>query len=219
MVRSEGAEQLRPPEHLGGIGAILEDELVRARGAGELGHLVVLVEGESDRRAIETLARRQGRDLFNARVTVVPIAGATNLQRFLDLLGPPGHGVELAGLCDQGEEGNFRRALQRTGQGFELTRGDLDRIGFFVCVRDLEEELIRALGAPAVLDVMAAQGHTRRFRSFQNQPAQREKTIERQIWRWLGNHKISYAPLMVEALDLDRVPEPMQGLLDYICDG
>ena len=66
---------------------------------------------------------------------------------------------------------------------------------------------------------MAAQGHTRRFRSFQNQPAQREKTIERQIWRWLGNHKISYAPLMVEALDLDRVPEPMQGLLDYICDG
>ena len=85
-------------------------------------HTVVLVEGESDRRAMETLARRQGWDLVDAEVAIVPIAGATNLPRFLELLGPSGYGVEIAGLCDQGEEDNFRRALQRSGQRLDLTR-------------------------------------------------------------------------------------------------
>ena len=95
-----------------------------------MGHTVVLVEGESDRRAMETLARRQGWDLVVAEVVIVPIAGATNLPKFLELLGPSGYGVEIAGLCDQGEEDNFRRALQMSGQEFDLIGRDLARIGF-----------------------------------------------------------------------------------------
>jgi hypothetical protein len=63
---------------------------------------------------------------------------------------------------------------------------------------------------------MRSEGHLRRFRSFQNQPAQRHKTIEDQIWRWLGNHKIRYAALMVEALDLADVPAPLDGVLKHV---
>ena len=37
---------------------------------------VVLVEGTSDRRAVETLARRRGRDLQAEGVAVVPMGGS-----------------------------------------------------------------------------------------------------------------------------------------------
>lgn len=177
---------------------------------------VILVEGVSDRRAIEALARRQGRDLHAEDVAVIPIAGATNIGRFLDLLGPGGYDVRLAGLCDEREERDFTRALEAAGMGSDLDRAGLERLGFFVCEADLEEELIRALGAETMLGLMETQGDMRRFRSFQNQPAQRHKSIEAQLLRWLGNHKIRYAALMVDTLDLDDIPRPMNDVLAYI---
>ncbi|MGH3649873.1 MAG: TOPRIM nucleotidyl transferase/hydrolase domain-containing protein [Acidimicrobiia bacterium] len=204
------------PERMGGTGAVLAMEMERARAAGSASRTVVLVEGVSDQRAIETLARRRGRELGGEGVDIVPTAGATNIGRFLDLLGPGGYDVPLAGLCDEGEAPDFRSALEHAGLGVHLSRADMEGLGFYVCVRDLEEELIRALGADVMEGLIAEQGQLRRFRSFQNQPAQRHKTIERQLWRWLGNHKIRYAPLMVEALDLGEVPPPLEGVLASI---
>ena len=72
---------------------------------------VVLVEGMSDQAAVQTLAERSGRDLNAEGVFVVPMGGATNVGHFVDLFGPGGFGVRLAGLCDQGEERDFRRGL------------------------------------------------------------------------------------------------------------
>lgn len=198
-------------ERLGGVGAVLADELDRARAAGEAGRTVALVEGVSDQRALETLARRAGRDLDAEDIAVIPIAGATNISRFLELLGPGGFGVGLGGLCDEGEEDDFRAALATAGLGSRM-----EELGFFVCHGDLEEELIRALGADGVLAVMESQGHSRAFHSFRNQPAQRHKTVPQQLWRWMGNHKIKYAPLLVDALDLDDVPRPLRDLLDHL---
>ena len=200
-------------ERMGGVGAVLAEEIERAHTAGLSGQTVILVEGSSDRRAIEALAIRRGRDLDAEGVAIVAIAGATNIGRFLELLGPAGHDVMLAGLCDEGEEREFALAVEQVGLGEVVDRSGLERLGFFVCVRDLEEELIRALGADRMLDLIESQGQIRRFRSFQNQPAQRHKTIEAQIWRWLGNHKIRYAPLMVAALDLGEAPRPLEGVL------
>src|SRR3954469_13834519 len=71
---------------------------------------VVLVEGVSDRVVLETLAERRGRNLAADGVSVVAIGGAQAISRFLDLYGPPGSNVGLAGLCDAGEERTFRRA-------------------------------------------------------------------------------------------------------------
>ena len=83
---------------------------------------VILVEGTSDQVAVETLARRRGRDLDLEGVSVVPIGGARSIGRFLTRFGPRGADVRLAGLCDVGEEDEFRRGLQQAGLGEELTR-------------------------------------------------------------------------------------------------
>jgi hypothetical protein len=200
-------------EIMGGDGAILAQEIARAKAAGASARSVILVEGVSDQRAIEALAAQRERDLNHEAVAIIPIAGATNIGRFLDLLGPRGYDVKLAGLCDEAEEPAFRAAFEEAGMGSGLDRAAMEKLGFFICSADLEEELIRALGAAAMIRLMESQHQLRRFRSFQNQPAQRHKTIEAQLWRWLGNHKIRYAPLMVDALDLEHVPRPLLEVL------
>jgi hypothetical protein len=180
---------------------------------------VVLVEGVSDARAIEALAERRGRDLDAEGVRVVPIGGAQAIGRFLDRYGPRGIGVGLAGLCDAGEERHFARALERAGLGSELARADLERLGFYVCEADLEDELIRALGAPAVESVLAVQGELQAFRTFQKQPAWRGRGTGDQLRRFIGTHsgrKAQSAASLVGALDLDRVPRPLELLLEYV---
>lgn len=180
---------------------------------------VVLVEGESDRAALETLAARRGRNLDAERVCVVPLGGATNIMRFLTLLGPHGIDVRLAGLCDAAEEGYFRRGLERAGLGVDLTRSERESLGFYVCVEDLEDELIRCLGASFVRWVLDAQGGSQAFRTFQRQPAQRERTVDQQLRRFLGTisgRKAHYARSIVDSLDLAATPRPLGELLAYI---
>jgi hypothetical protein len=179
---------------------------------------VVLVEGISDQVALEALAERRGRNLEAEGVSVVPIGGAQAIGRFLDLFGPQGADVKVAGLCDVGEEGDFRRGLERAGLGTNLTRAEMERLGFYVCVADLEDELIRSLGALAVEQVIEARGDLRSFRTLQKQPAWRGRKPEAQLRRWFGSYggKIEYSRLLVEALDLTRVPRPLDSLLAHI---
>lgn len=180
---------------------------------------VVLVEGESDRRALETLAGRRGRKLVDEGVAVVAMGGSKNIASFLGRFGPAGLDVRLAGLCDAGEERDFLRGLQRAGLGSDLTRADMERLGFFVCVEDLEDELIRALGVPAVRRIVEAEGELASFRTFQRQPAQRERPDEQRLRRFIGTRggrKIRYGALLVAALDLDRIPEPLDGVLAHV---
>jgi hypothetical protein len=180
---------------------------------------VVLVEGVSDQLALAALARRRGRDLDAEGISVVAMGGAQAIGVFLGALGPRGLGVELAGLCDAGEAGHFRRALERAGFGTNLTRSRMESLGFYVCVADLEDELIRALGVSAVERVIDAQGDLGPFRTFQRQPAWRGRPTEEQLRRFIGTHsgrKIQSAALLVEALDLARVPPPLDGLLAHL---
>ncbi|MFE2043862.1 TOPRIM nucleotidyl transferase/hydrolase domain-containing protein [Streptomyces sp. NPDC059477] len=177
---------------------------------------IVLVEGHSDEAALAALAARHGRDLDAEGVAVVPLGGATNIGRFLDVCGPPGLGLPLAGLCDIGEERHFRRHLERVGLATGRTPDELESLGFYVCVADLEDELIRALGADGVRQVIDAQGETRPFHTFQGQPAQRERPVEHQLRRFLGTHsgrKAQYARALVTHLDLTHVPRPLERLL------
>ena len=127
---------------------------------------VVLVEGMSDQAALETLARRRGLPLGRGGIAVVPMGGATNIGRYLNLLGPAGIGARVTGLCDADEEGHFRRALERAGFGLSVSRADMEALGFYVCTADLEDELIRALGYAVVEQIIRAQGELRPFRTF-----------------------------------------------------
>ena len=180
---------------------------------------VILVEGTSDQRAVEALARRRGRDLAAAGVAVVAMGGVTNIRRHLEHYGPHGLSMSLAGLCDVAEERWFVRGLERTGFGRDIDRRAMEELGFFVCDADLEDELIRSLGTDAVERIVDAQGELRAFRTLQKQPAQQGRTVAAQLHRFMGSRggrKIQYATALVDALDLDRVPRALDAVLDHV---
>ena len=155
---------------------------------------VVLVEGITDRLALEAVAGRLGLSLHG--IEIVPIGGAQAVRRaFAEY-----EGESVAGLCDAGEERWFRRVL-----------GDAT----YVCDQDLEDELIRALGVDRVQEVISAQGELDTFRSFQNQVFWRGRPVERQLRRWLqnGGRYLRYPPLLVEAMERNEVPRPLAGVL------
>ena len=177
---------------------------------------MVLVEGVSDRVALETIAERRGRDLAAEGIGVAAMGGARNIGRYLERYGPGGLGLGLAGLCDAGEEGEVRLGLERAGLQVGRGRAGLEAAGFYVCVADLEDELIRGLGAATVEHIIAAQGELRSFRTLQRQPAQRDRSLTQQLHRFLGSgagRKLRYARLLAEALDPLAVPRPLDRVL------
>jgi hypothetical protein len=177
---------------------------------------VVLVEGISDQIAVETLAARRGRDLGAERVVVLPAGGAHAMTRYLTQFGPAGAGLRLAGLCDAGEEDVVRRGLGSAGIGSPGTRAGMERLGFYVCVEDLEDELIRAIGAGRVEALVDSQGDLGSFRSLQGQPGWRGQPAGAQLRRFLGSgarRKLRYARLLAGSVDPDRVPHPLDAVL------
>ncbi|HZG05541.1 MAG TPA: TOPRIM nucleotidyl transferase/hydrolase domain-containing protein [Streptomyces sp.] len=167
----------------------------------------VLLEGLSDVAAVNALAASRGRNLEAEGVCVLPMGGAMSVGRFAHLLGPPGLGLRLTGLCDEAERRYYARGLERAGAAQQ---------GFFVCAADLEDELIRALGVTRVEEIVRAEGDLRPLQTFLRQPAQRGRTAQQQLRRFLGTkkgRKIRYGRVLVEALDPDRTPAPLDGLL------
>jgi hypothetical protein len=180
------------------------------------GRSIVLVEGESDRVALLTLAIRRGLELERAGIEVAVLGGAQAIGPYLRDYRDRGDRRRLSGLYDAGEEGVFSRGLERQGFGEPTGRRGLEARGFFCCDLDLEDELIRALGAPAVISVIAEQGDAQRFRTLQQEPEWRGREVESQLRRFMGSgarRKIRYAKLLVDALAADRVPRPLDAVL------
>jgi OLD-like protein len=185
-------------------------------GADEGARAVILVEGVSDRGAVEALAARRGRDFRLEGVSVVSLDGVTNLGPALEAFGPSGRDLQIAGLYDAGEEADVRRAMERAGLGRDLAQEEMEALGFYVCDPDLEGELIRGLGDDIVLRVLEKHGELDRFGTFQKQPEWRDRPIADQVRRFLGSgsgRKIRMAPALVDALDLAHVPRPLDAVL------
>jgi hypothetical protein len=177
---------------------------------------VVLVEGASDRVALHTLAERSGRDLSAEGIEVVAMGGITNTRAFATRYGPHGLGVPLAGLYDAADEAKLLHGLAAAGLGAALGPGGPSGLGFYKCSADLEDELVRALGADAVEGVIEAAGEGRSLRLLTGMPAQRDWAREAVLRRFLGvrsGRKARYAALLVEALEPGRVPEPLAAVL------
>jgi hypothetical protein len=176
----------------------------------------ILVEGRSDQAAVRALAARRGRNLDADAVAIVALGGITDLGHYVDVLGPRGAGMHIAGLYDEPETAVVRRGLMASG----ISAGEEPTVhGFHVCRSDLEVELLRALGVDAVLRIVEQDGEAGRFRTFQRQPAQRGRPIEAHLHRFLGTksgRKIRYGRLLVEALDLDRAPAPLDAVLSEV---
>jgi hypothetical protein len=191
-------------------------------GADESARAVILVEGVSDRLAVETLAARRGRELHVEGVSVVSLEGVTNMGPALEAFGPSGLDLQIAGLYDAGEEADVRRAIDRAGLGSDLARAEIEAPGFYVCDPDLEGELIRSLGDETVERVLAQHGELDPFRTFQKQPEWRDRAVADQLRRFMGSgsgRKIRMAPALVDALDLARVPWPLDGVLGAVSVG
>jgi OLD-like protein len=163
---------------------------------------VILVEGESDRIAVETLAARSSRDLAAEGVAVQAIGGAQAVRRSAEAHA----GIPVGGLYDIGEERAVLRGLERAGVSSD---------GFFACDPDLEGELVRALGSERMLELITSRGQLGPFETYRKQPAQRAKPLEAQLHGWLHNWKVRYAAALVEAVPLDRVPRPLAGVLAW----
>jgi hypothetical protein len=198
----------RPLETSEAIDRVVRD---RARSA-------ILVEGWSDQAAVEAWARACAVDLFDNRIVVLPVGGITNMGKFVSALRAPGLSVKLSGIYDASEEFLTLRCLERAGLGNNLTRASAEASGFFGCVNDLEDELIRALGPAAVEALLQAQDELRSFRRFQHQPAQQARDTHSQLKRFMGTRagrKIRYGALLVEALAPDRMPLPLRRVLSH----
>ncbi|MEV7425701.1 MULTISPECIES: TOPRIM nucleotidyl transferase/hydrolase domain-containing protein [unclassified Streptomyces] len=170
----------------------------------------VLLEGPSDVAAVDALAESRGRDLAAEGVCVLSIGGAMSVGRYARLLGPPGLDLRLTGLCDEAERPYYARGFEQVGAA---------RRGFFVCAADLEDELIRVLGVTRVEELVGAEGDLRALRTFLRQPAQQGRAPQQQFRRFLGTkkgRKIHYGRVLVEALDPDRAPAPLDGLLSSL---
>ena len=175
--------------------------------------VAVLVEGESDREAVLALAETRGLDLAGRGVEVVAMGGITNIARYAAELAPT---RRLTGIYDAAEERFVRGGLERAGLAPAPGPDGLAALGFHSCDRDLEDELIRALGVDAVLAVVEAHGDLAHLRGLQQQPAQRHRPPADQLHRFFGSgsgRKIRYGRLLVEALAVDAVPAPLERVL------
>jgi hypothetical protein len=180
---------------------------------------VVLVEGHSDRVALCTLAARAGRDLAAEHIEIAVMGGITNTRAFASRYGPLGCDVPLAGLYDAGDEAKLRKGLTGAGLTPAATPEGLADLGFFGCSADLEDELIRALGVPAVEAVIERAGEAQSLRLLAGMPAQREWTREAVLHRFIGvrsGRKARYAALLVQALPDGRAPKPLCDLLTRV---
>lgn len=180
---------------------------------------IVLVEGESDRLALAAVARRLGVEL-EAAVEVRSLDGITNLRkRLIELraLGPLR--PRVLGLYDANELKQVARTLVDEGVPARLpaTLDGLERVGFFGCVRDLEDEVIRAATVAQLESALAASADLSRFRTFQAQPAQRERPLEAQLHRFAGTaggRKARFAVDIIERLSIERMPRPLVALIE-----
>lgn len=176
----------------------------------------ILVEGESDREAVLALAAARGTNLTDDGVVVVAMGGITNTARYVRELGPQGQRLHLAGLYDAGEERFVRHAMVRAGLAPGPGAAGLAALGFHRCDRDLEDELIRAVGVDRMLRVLEAQGDLVPFRTLQQQPAHRDGAVADHLHRFLGagsGRKIRYGRLLVEALSLSEMPAPLTAVV------
>ena len=176
----------------------------------------MLVEGESDRQAVLALAEASGRELTTEGVEVVAMGGITNTRAFAQRYGPQGLGLQLAGLYDVADESKCRNGLLAAGVRVPDGADGLAAIGFHGCSVDLEDELIRALGADAVEAVIEEVGDLRSLRRLAAMPAQRGRTREAVLRRFFGagaGRKARYAPLLATALAPAQVPRPLAAVL------
>jgi hypothetical protein len=179
---------------------------------------LVLVEGDSDAAAVRALSELIGCDLGLAHIQIRSSAGVTNFSRVLEGFVHEHPNAGICGMYDTADEWHVRRALTNVAIPI-AAHESLEAYGFFACVADLEDELIRALGTDEVERVLQAQDELHSFRRFQAMPQHRFSPVHQQLRRFLGTRatrKIRSARCLVQAMDIARLPPPLLKLADIL---
>ena len=175
--------------------------------------VVVLVEGASDAAVVRVLCA--ARDLDHGGIDVRDLGGVTNVGHHLRRLDAT---TRVLGLYDAPEPRFVLRGLRSAGHDVGDVSDLADR-GFWMCDRDLEDELIRALGPERVEAVLAELGELERFRAFQRQPQWRGRERAQQLRRFAGTasgRKLVLARRLAEELTPDTTPAALTALVDAI---
>ena len=183
---------------------------------------MVLLEGASDVAAVRAAARSSGVDL--AGVRLVDMGGITNVRAHLTALGAASGETSsdaaplVLGMCDV-KEAHFVIAALAAGGRWLRDASDLPSVGFFVCHRDLEDELLRALGVARTLAVLERLGLRDKLEALRQQPAWRERPLPAQLHRFAGvasGRKELLGGSLTDALEPEEHPEPLRLLLDRL---
>ena len=186
--------------------------------------VVVLLEGQSDVAALRALLSARPLPDRAGQLELVDMGGVTNIRRHLaDLVAGSRNGDAPAvrrvlGVCDAGEASFFARALASIGHPVSSSEEMAD-LGFHTCDVDLEDELIRALGADRVLDVITGLGLLDRFATFRRQPTWTGRPVTDQLRRFAGTtsgRKVVVAQALAAAMTPEQVPPPLAALLAQI---
>lgn len=176
----------------------------------------VLLEGVSDVAALTAVARKRDVDL--AAVQLVDLGGVTNVRRELIELHRAPTDLEILGLCDAPEVHFVEQALNDVGHTVRDV-SDLPAYGFFVCHADLEEELIRAVGAERTVAVIEHLGLDTKLATLRQQPAWHDRPLAEQLHRFCGvasGRKELLAGALAATLDPEDAPEPLQALVERL---
>ena len=178
---------------------------------------VVLLEGRSDVAAVRAAAATAGVDLTGVRL--VDMGGITNVRAHISVLARQQPRAErVLGMCDAAETRFVVAALDAAGHWLR-DASDLPAAGFFICVADLEDELLRALGPARALEVLEALGLRDKLDAMAQQPAWRERPLPEQLHRFAGvasGRKELLAAELTGALTAEELPEPLRLLLDRL---
>lgn len=185
----------------------------------------VLVEGDSDVTALRVLRAARGIAPEVEPCRLVSMGGATNIRHHLDAAAAEDPRPRVLGMCDEQEAHYFVRAL--TAYATRVSDGPtppvapsletLPEFGFQICRRDLEDELMRALGVDGTLDVLAGLGLDVTFAAFTRQLAWQGRPIWDQLRRFgttTSGRKELLAGALAAAIDIESTPAPLAALLE-----
>jgi len=180
----------------------------------------VLVEGASDVAALRALRAARGVAPDDEPCVLVDMGGATNIRRELGRALARRPRPRVLGLCDEREAHYFVRALEahraHLGTAVAPTLETLLDLGFFVCRRDLEDELMRALGTDGTRAVIDGLGLGPAFEAFTRQLAWQGRPLLDQLRRFgttTSGRKELLARALAAAVDVDSTPPPLAALL------
>jgi len=218
VVRLERSVAGTVAHQVSGITDAKERSLARHVSAGLaeafFARTVIVVEGPGDRMALNCFAETLDVDLDARGASIVEMDGADLFETLRTLLGPPGLGIRILGLCDQDREQSWSEVLLGAGN-YTGDRSTLEQHGVYVLDPDIEGVLVATLGDAETEQAITDAGMASKLQKFRNQPANAGMPAHDQLLAFVRHkrQKTVLPPILASNLAAEAVPGPIARLL------